>query len=131
MKKSGSYNEYLEKNREDISSEHMKIDRALSVMLKEKKLKKSDIIAKSGIENHYAYQIFSGVKIPSRDKVIMLCAAFALSPEEAIRLMKITGYAPLYGKCERDNAILFGLTKKLSLLEINELLYELGCELLI
>ena len=42
MKKSGSYNEYLEKNREDISSEHMKIDRALSVMLKEKKLKKSD-----------------------------------------------------------------------------------------
>ncbi len=126
MKSSRDYHEYLAQNKEDIGKDHMKIDRALNVLLAEKKAVKAEVIAKSGIENHYAYQIFSGVKTPTRDKVVMLCVGFDLTVEETQQLLKITGYAQLYSKEERDNVILFGLTKHLSIIEINDLLYEMN-----
>lgn len=78
----------------------------------------------------YAYQIFSGTKTPTRDKVLMLCIGFSLAVEETQRLLKITGYAQLYSKDERDNVILFGLTKKLSIIEINDILYEMNHNIL-
>lgn len=131
MKSSKNYQEYLSANREEISPSFMKVDRALSVLLKKKSVKKSEVIAKSGIEVHYAYQIFSGVKIPSRDKVIMLCFGFGLSAEETQQLLKITGYPELYGKIERDNAILFGLTKQISVIDLNDMLYDLNLEILV
>lgn len=130
MKGSKNYEDYLNTNRDELSQVLMKIDRALCVLLADKNVKKSDVIAKSGLEIHYAYQIFSGSKIPTRDKVIMLCFGYPLSPDETQKLLKITGYAQLYGKYMRDNAILFGLTKELSIVEVNGMLYELGLALL-
>ena len=126
MKSSRDYHEYLAQNKEDIGKDHMKIDRALNALLAEKKAVKAEVIAKSGIENHYAYQIFSGVKTPTRDKVLMLSVGFGLTVEETQQLLKITGYAQLYSKEERDNVILFGLTKHLSIIDINDLLYEMN-----
>lgn len=130
MKNSRDYHTYLNSNRQDISGERMKINRALNSLLVNRNAIKSDVIAKSGIEKHYAYQIFSGAKTPTRDKVIMLCFGFGLTVEETQTLLKITGYAQLYGKDERDNALLFGLVKHLSIIDINEILYELNLQLL-
>ncbi len=130
MKSSHSYAEYLAGCREDIGRECMKIDRALNALLADKGLGKATVIARSGVENHYAYQIFSGLKTPTRDKVLMLGVGFGLSVEEIQQLLRITGYAQLDSKGERDNAILFGFTKRLSILDINELLFELRLELL-
>ena len=126
MKSSRDYHEYLAQYKEDIGKDHMKIDRALNALLAEKKAIKAEVIVKSEIENHYAYQIFSGVKTPTRDKVLMLCVGFGLTVEETQQLLKITGYAQLYSKEERDNVILFGLTKHLSIIDINDLLYEMN-----
>lgn len=130
MKNSRDYHTYLNSNRQDISGERMKINRALNSLLVNRNAIKADVIAKSGIEKHYAYQIFSGAKTPTRDKVIMLCFGFGLTVEETQTLLKITGYAQLYGKDERDNALLFGLVKHLSIIDINEILYELNLQLL-
>lgn len=130
MKSGRDYNEYLAVNRESIGQEHMKIDRALNLLLAQRGAIKADVIAKAGIENHYAYQIFSGTRIPTRDKVVMLCIGFGLTVEETQKLLKVTGYAQLYAKDERDNVILFGITRKLTMIDINELLYELGLNLL-
>ncbi len=131
MKSCNDYNEYKEANQEELSQSFMKIDRALSVILNDKKAKKSDVIAKSGIEVHYAYQIFSGAKAPTRDKVVMLCFGLSLTVNESQQLLKITGYPQLYGKNERDNAILFGLTKQISVIDMNNMLYDLNLEILI
>lgn len=128
MKNTSDYIEFAEKNKNYYV--HMKPSRALVSIINEKKLKKSNVIARSGIEVHYAYQIFNGTKAPSRDKLIMLCFGMELNLDEVQSLLKITGFAPLYAKIERDNAIIFGFIKKLNLLEANELLYELNLELL-
>jgi len=130
MKNSHSYNDYFSANQDSIGQDHMKIDRALNALLVQKAKSKAEVIAKSGIETHYAYQIFSGSKTPTRDKVIMLCVGFGLTVEETQRILKITGYAQLYSKEERDNVVLFGLTKQLSIIDINDLLYEMRLELL-
>lgn len=129
MKSADSYDKYHEDNKH--SFKYMKPNRALNALLESKTLKKSEVIAASGLETHYAYQIFSGVKTPSRDKVIMLCFGMKLSFEETQDLLKISGFKTLYAKDERDNALIFGFLHSLSVIEMNSLLYELKLELLL
>ena len=130
MKNKTNYDEYLSETQKDLGHGNMKLNRALQALLSEKALSRSAVIAKSGIENHYAYQIFNGTKTPTRDKVLMLCIGFSLSVEETQKLLQVTGYAQLYAKDERDNAILFSITHRKNIIDINALLYELGLPLL-
>ena len=133
MREYNDYHQYLNNVQEAIETNenNMHINRALLSIIAKKNLKKADVIAKSGVETHYAYQILSGTKTPTRDKVLMLCIGMQLTVEEVQQLLKITGYPQLFGKSARDNAILFGITKKIGVIEINNLLYELGLELLL
>lgn len=131
MKGSREYPEYLKENPGELASSFLKIDRALQSLLAEKGLRKSEVIARSGLEVHYGYQIFSGVKTPTRDKVLMLCCGMGLTVEETQRLLQISGYPQLYARNGRDNAILFGITHGQSIIELNNLLYEQNFDLLL
>lgn len=131
MKGSRNYGQYLRDNQEELDKSYMRIDRALTALLAEKGLKKSAVIAKSGLEIHYGYQIFSGVKTPTRDKVVMLCFGLGLTVDETQQLLKTSGYQQLYGRNLRDNAILFGLTHHLSVIELNTTLYDAGLDILV
>ncbi len=128
MKSSKDYEEYLRANGENISAAAAP-HTALNTLIAETGLKKSEVIARSGIEEHYAYQIFSGIKTPSRDKMIMLCIAIGLSPDEANDLLKITGYGPLYAKNVRDNAVIYAMTKKMTVIELNCMLFDRNIEI--
>lgn len=97
----------------------------LEKILSEKELKKSEVIKRSSLDRGYAYDIFSGSKLPSQDKVLALCFALDLSASETQRLLITTGYPHLYARRERDSIILFALEHKLSLNDVNELLYEM------
>ena len=127
LKSARDINEYLEKNSESFSAE--KPCEYLEKIIAEKGLVKSEIIKKSGIERHYAYQIFSGRKTPSRDKLIMLCLGMGLDAEESQNLLIKCASPVLYAKNKRDNIVIFSLQNKLSLIEMNELLFELGLEI--
>lgn len=94
-------------------------------ILQAKKLKKADVIKASNLSEVYAYQIFSGVKNPSRDKLLSLAVAMKLSFEECQRLLKLAAVNELYVKNRRDAIVIFGLMKGLDVLELNDLLYEL------
>ena len=75
------------------------IDSALSnylnQLLEEKSLKKSTVIKNSELNEIYGYQIFSGKRIPSRDKLISISFGLELSLEETQTLLKYAGFAPL------------------------------------
>ena len=92
-------------------------------------LKRGKLIRLSGLDRGYVYDILAGKKNPSRDKVLALCFAMSLSADKTQKLLKSTGYAPLYVRMERDSIILFGLEHKLSVIEVNELLYEMKHDL--
>lgn len=102
----------------------------LDRLLKEKNLKKSTVIKAAEISEVYAYQIFSGLRVPERNKLLCLGVAMSLNLDEIQTLLKCAGYAPLYVKLPFDSIVIYGICNKLSVVEINELLYEYGLDTL-
>ncbi|MBN2260161.1 MAG: hypothetical protein JW702_06435 [Clostridiales bacterium] len=84
----------------------------------------AEIVKQTQIDRTYIYQIISGTRRGSRDKIIQIGIAISASHDEIQRLLKISGYSPLYTKVKRDAIIKFGIQKKMSLFKINDLLYE-------
>lgn len=102
----------------------------LAQLLKSKGLKKSQVIKRAELSEVYGYQIFSGVRVPERKKLLCLAVGMNLNIEETQKLLKCAAYSPLYVKLPFDSIVLYGLCKSLSVLEINELLYEYELETL-
>lgn len=109
-------------------------ERSLSDYLQEliagKKRKKADIIRKSELSETYAYQIFSGIRVPDRKKLICLAVGMELNLEETQTLLKSSGYAQLYPKKPWDCVVIYGICKMLTVVQINELLYDYEMETL-
>lgn len=102
----------------------------LEKLLTEKGLKKAQVIKNAELSEVYAYQIFSGLRVPERKKLLCLAVGMSLNLEEVQTLLKCAGYSPLYVKLPFDSIILYGICKKLSVVEINELLFEYDLETL-
>lgn len=82
------------------------------------------------LDRAYVYQIFSGDKTPSRDKLIAVAFGLKLSDDETQQMLKLSGNRALYAKDQRDAVILFALHHKKTILEANDLLFELGLAVL-
>lgn len=101
----------------------------------EKKMKKSgmslgQLIRSAQIQRNYGYQIMSGKRHPGRDKVIALCLALSLDLKETQHALTITKEGILYPKCTRDSIVIFCIHKHLSVMEANNLLYNMNEPLL-
>ena len=132
MKSTRNINDLLDNNKEtfNASKYSTQLSCALNQLLKDKGLKQADVIKRSGLKAIHACHIFSGTKNASRDKVLALCVGMQLTPEQANRLLYVSGYAELYDKNERDFIIIHGLEHGKAVTEINEILYDRGHKLL-
>ena len=106
------------------------LSQMLEALLKRKGLKKSQVIKNAELSEVYGYQIFSGLRVPERKKLLCLAVSMRLNIDEAQQLLKCAGYSPLYVKIPFDSAVLYGLCQGLSVVEINELLYKYDLETL-
>lgn len=96
-------------------------------LLEEKAVERSECIRRSGLEIHYAYQILSGTRNPSRDKLIALSIGGRLSGSETDRCLEKAGFMPLYPKNARDSLIACALNSGMdSVVDVNMLLAEKG-----
>ena len=102
----------------------------LDELIKKYGLKKSQVIRAAEMSEVYAYQIFSGLRIPERKKLLCLAIAMKLSLDEVQTLLKCAGYSTLYVKLPFDSIVIYGICKKLTVVEINEILYEYNLETL-
>lgn len=102
----------------------------LDKLIKKYDLKKSQVIRAAEMSEVYAYQIFSGLRVPERKKLLCLAVGMSLNLAETQTLLKCAGYAPLYVKLPFDSIVIYGICKKLSVVKINELLFEYGLETL-
>ena len=68
--------------------------------------------------------------MPERKKLLCLAVGMGLHIDEAQQLLKCAGYPQLYAKLPFDSIVLYGLCKAMSVVQINELLYEYGLETL-
>ena len=105
-------------------------DRFICALCEELSISRAKVIATSTIPRNYAYQLFNGIRKPSRDKVIQLAFGFGLDVDSTQELLKIARQAPLYPKIPRDIVILRCLYEKRSVLQAQNALDSMGLMLL-
>ena len=99
-------------------------------MLTEQNMTPADLQRKSGIARTYIYQILDGTRNPGRDKVIAVALALKADIDDAQRMLKVTGNAVLYPKDKRDAVIIFAVNKKMTVIDVNNLLESNGVGIL-
>lgn len=129
LKGFSDFKAFYDGNRTEIAE--IPLSEYLQKIIDDKKLNKAEIIAHSELSEIYAYQIISGTrKAPTRNKLLCLAFGMGLTLDETQEMLKKTGYATLYARNPFDCVIIYGLFKGMSVVGVNELLYEYGQELL-
>ncbi len=128
IKSATDIEDWLAKNQANMLSQ--RLPEYLEKLLEQKNMKKADVVRRSQLGRAYVYKIFSGEKVPSRDKLLAIACGLDLSDEETQKMLKLSGNRELYPRDKRDALILFALQRKKSMIEINELLDEHGLDIL-
>lgn len=128
LKNCESLDSFLKRNQNELSKDTLTDQ--LQSLIEAKSLTKSDVVKASNLNEVYAYQILSGARRPSRDKLLCLCFAMHATKEETQALLRGGGFAPLYIRNQRDSIILYDLAHDKSILEVNRDLYDHGEPLL-
>ena len=102
----------------------------LEDLLKESGMKKADVIKRAEMSEVYGYQIFSGLRVPERKKLLCLAIGMELTLEQVQNLLKCSGYAQLYVKNTFDCILIYGICKKMTVAQINFILFDYGMETL-
>lgn len=120
-------------NRPDIDSfvdeknlEDLRFADCLNNFMNEKGMDRKSIIHKTNINETHAYQMFSGDRGASRNKVLQLALAMGIDLRQTNKLLHSAGVSALYCKNRRDAIIIFYIKKGESLQIVDEKLYEFG-----
>lgn len=100
----------------------------LQELLDEKHLERSRVVRMADLNETFGYQIFVGQRNPSRNKVLQIAFAMALTLRETNRALTYAGLSELYCKNRRDAIIIWCIDHGCSLVKVNEELYRLGEE---
>ena len=90
----------------------------------EKSVSKAAVARNGGMSEVYLYQVLSGRRNPSRDRLLCICFGLGTSVEETQLLLKRAGFAQLYPRLKRDAVILHGIAHGTPLAEVNDRLFE-------
>lgn len=109
---------------------HDFIERSLSEylqqLLSEKRLERARVVRMADLNETYGYQIFTGARQPTRNKVLQIAFAMALTFKETNRALTAAGASALNCKDRRDAIIIFCIDKGCSLQKVNEELFRFG-----
>lgn len=97
-------------------------------LLDSKGISKTRVISDSNLDRVYGYQILSGKRRPSRNKLLQISLGLRFDLDETKKLIRYFGLSDLYPKNRRDAIIIFSTEKKMGLDEAERLLEELGEE---
>ncbi len=101
----------------------------LQRLLEEKHLERAQVVRMANLNETFGYQIFKGERNPSRNKVLQIAFAMALSLRETNRALSAAGVNALNCKNRRDAIIIFCIDRGCSLQKVNEELYRFGEEI--
>ena len=114
--------EYLKENGDQFVS--WGLTEQLLRLFDEKGVTKAAVARNGGMSEVYLYQVLSGRRNPSRDRLLCICFGLETSLEETQQLLKRAGFAPLYPRLKRDAIILHGIAHGTPLAEVNDKLFE-------
>ena len=114
--------EYLKENRNQFVN--WGLAEQMMRLFDEKNVSKAAVARNGGMSEVYLYQVLSGRRNPSRDRLLCICFGLGTTEEETQRLLKRAGFAPLYPRLKRDAIILHGIAHGTPLAEVNDKLFE-------
>lgn len=115
----------------DNKSEYFNIsaDEYLMKLLHKKGLKIS-LISISSCLGDYVYKVFNGNRKPNRDIYIAIGIAMKLNYNEIQLLLRLAKYLMLDPRDRRDSIFLYAISKNLTVMETNDILFDFGEEIL-
>lgn len=122
LTKNTNIDRYVKEN--ESSFVNTPLSEMLNKIAQDKHIVKSEAFKRAEINDIYGYQLFSGNRRPSRDKLIALCIGMKLNLEETQNILKCSEFAQLYPKLKRDSIIISGINQEKSVFEINQVLYQ-------
>lgn len=78
-------------------------------LLKERNMKRSDLILHLNFERTYGYQILNGTRIPTKKQIILIGLYLGITVEQMQQLLKICGRECLYVRNVEDAKVVFAL----------------------
>lgn len=125
LESENNINSYIQENKDDLTEPTTA--GFLNEMLIKYNMDLTTAIKKSGLNQNYAYPIFSGKKTgASRNKLIQLIFGLGLNLDDAQRLLKIGNTGGLYPRVKRGSIIIFAINNKYDIITCDNLLYEKG-----
>lgn len=128
IKNKNELNQYIKSSKSKENS--LELSEYILESCNAKGFKKNHIIKNANIYRTYGYEILSGKKLPSRDKLLQICIGNNFSLEEANRSLTLGKLGILYAKNPRDSIIIYALNNKLNLIATNILLEEHSLKIL-
>lgn len=99
--------------------------------MEEKGMKAAEVYKNCAISQAFYYGILNGTKKPSKEMIIKIGIALGLSVEELNTGIKTGGFKELYPKNKDDAIIIFGMKNKKSVGEIDQMLRDRGCSMIL
>mgnify|MGYP000906295758 CR=1 FL=1 len=128
IKKLSELNGYIDNVKQDGSDN--KVSEYILEVCASKDLTKSEIINNANIYRTYGYEILSGKKMPSRDKLLQICIANGFDLEQTNRALTLGKLGILYAKDPRDSIIIYAINNGLDLISTNIILDEYSLQIL-
>ncbi|SEH48960.1 MULTISPECIES: hypothetical protein [Atopobiaceae] len=97
----------------------------INAKLEELGVRKNVVVARSGLNQTYGYQIMAGLRTASRDKLIQLAFGLGLDVGDCSTMMSLGGVSPLSDSCRRDVIIAWAIQKGLDVTDCNSTLKHL------
>ncbi len=118
-------------NEYDFELKTSSFEEYINILAKEKNCSIPEIISRGYMKESYCYQLFKGIRKPSRDKIIQLCFGMKLTLQESNKLLRAGEKNELYCRNKRDAVIIFGLNNNLAIIDVEEVLCNRGLETLL
>ena len=96
----------------------------LNKFLNKKKLERKDVIHATNLNETHVYQMFSGQRNASRNKVLQIALALKLDLKQTNQLLHSAGVSSLYCKDRRDAIIIFCIENSYDLQKTDDELYR-------
>lgn len=88
------------------------------------------LIRRANLEKSFGHQLFSSKRHPSRDTVLQLAFAMQADVKQTQEMLKIARKSLLYPRIKRDTVILYCLHNRISLVDTEIVLEDLGLPIL-
>ena len=127
IKETSKIDDFINEHHSDFH--HKSFSEYLQELAKVRQVKVSQIVSKAN-QGDYVSKIFQGTRKTSRDILLAIAIAMQINLEETQLLLRLAKFHPLDTRDERDAIIIYGIHHQLSVIDVNEILFDLDKNLL-